>query len=173
MKFAITNTPPERRLTWSILAHFPAGRAWPGPTPALRAPFVAAFLVKLQEGKPYMSKLREFLVEHPALVWVLGFALVPSESAAYGFDVDASVPSCKQFSRVLRNLPNDTLQFLLTSTVHLLRDALPPDLLFGDAISLDTKHILAWVRENNPKDFPHRDRFDKTRQPKGDPDCKL
>ena len=39
-------------------------------------------------------------------------------------------------------------------------------------ISLDTKHILAWVKENNPRCFVE-ERFDKTRQPKGDPDCKL
>ncbi len=28
-----------------------------------------------------------------------------------------------------------------------------PDELVGDTISLDTKHILAWVRENNPKAY--------------------
>ncbi|MBE7471966.1 MAG: hypothetical protein HS114_22755 [Anaerolineales bacterium] len=41
-------------------------------------------------------------------------------------------------------------------------------------ISLDTKHILAWVKENNPKAYVlEGDRLDKTRQPKGDRDCKL
>ena len=34
------------------------------------APFVAAYLVKLQEQKPYLTKLREYLVEHPPLIWV-------------------------------------------------------------------------------------------------------
>jgi hypothetical protein len=39
---------------------------------------------------------------------------------------------------------------------------------------MDTKHILAWVKENNPKAYLKRsERFDKTRQPKGDPDCRL
>jgi hypothetical protein len=45
--------------------HFPERdphRPWPGPTPAPRAPFVAAYLVKLHEGKSYMSNLRDYLV---------------------------------------------------------------------------------------------------------------
>lgn len=42
----------------------------------------------------------------------------------------------------------------------------------NDCISVDTKHILAWVKENNPKAYVDN-RFNKTQQPKGDPDCKL
>jgi len=73
---------------------------------------------------------------------------------------------------VLRNLPNPCLQFLLTSIVTALQQELPADLNFGDAVSLDTKHILAWVRENNPKDYvPERHNPDK--QPRGDRDCRL
>jgi hypothetical protein len=56
--------------------HFPERdphRPWPGPQPAPRAPFVAAYLVKLDQQKRYVSDLREYLAEHPALVWVLGF----------------------------------------------------------------------------------------------------
>ena len=63
-------------LDWEQFPERSTGRAWPGPTPALRAPVVAAYLVKLHEGKPYMSNLREFLVEHPALVWEIGRAHV-------------------------------------------------------------------------------------------------
>ncbi len=42
----------------------------------------------------------------------------------------------------------------------------------GECVSLDTKHILAWVKENNPKTYVV-DRFNKAKQPAGDPDCKL
>ena len=42
----------------------------------------------------------------------------------------------------------------------------------GECISVDTKHIIAWVKENNPKAYVS-ERYDKTQQPKGDPDCKL
>jgi hypothetical protein len=158
-------------LDWEHFPERPTNRAWPGPQPHPRAPFVAAFLVKLAEEKRTMPDLRQFLVEHPALVWVLGFRLVPSTTHAPGFDVDASLPDRRQFSRVLRELSNEHLQFLLSSTVHLLQAELPEEVV-GETISLDTKHILAWVKENNPKSFVP-DRFHKTRQPAGDPDCKL
>jgi len=157
--------------------HFPERdpqRAWPGPTPAPRAPFVAAFLVKLHEGKTYMSDLRTYLGEHPALVWVLGFPLQPADQFPWGFDVQASLPTARHLGRVLRTLPNAALQFLLAGTVHLLQQELPPEVGFGQVISLDVKHILAWVKENNPKAYvKEHDRLDKTRQPQGDRDCKL
>jgi hypothetical protein len=129
-------------------------------------------LVKLDQEKRTMSGLRRYLVEHPALVWVLGFPLVASDASPWGFDVERSVPSRKQLGRVLRKLPNAAAQFLLDGLVTVLQQELPPDVDFGDAISLDTKHIIAWVRENNPKDYI-KDRYDKTKQPKGDPDCRL
>ena len=143
--------------------HFPERdrhRPWPGATPAPRAPFVAAYLVKLDQDKRYMSDLRSYLVDHPALVWVLGFPLVASAAQPWGFDVKASVPSRKQLGRVLRKLDNAALQFLLGGIVNALKEELPPGVNFGDAISVDTKHIIAWVRENNPKDYVH-DRYDK------------
>ena len=56
--------------------------------------------------------------------------------------------------------------------MHLLRRELPAAVNFGDVIALDTKHILAWVEENNPKQYV-KERYNKTKQPKGDPDCKL
>lgn len=160
------------RLDW---AHFPTrdpARAWPGIPPKLRAPYVAAFLVKLDQGLDHMTDLRTFLVAHPGLVWLLGFELAPSTATPWGFDADACLPTQRQFSRVLRTLPNPALQFLLDCTLDLVRSELPPDLPFGDEIALDTKHIIAWVKENNPNRFaPHR--CDKTIQPPGDPDCKL
>jgi len=130
--------------------HFPERdphHPWPGPQPQPRAPYVAAFLVKLEEQKRYMSDLHKFLVEHPALVWVLGFPLVPSDQYAYGFDVEASLSCPRHFSRVLRTLPPSPLQFLLDSTVKLLQADLPPDVVLGEASSLDTKHIIAWVKD--------------------------
>ena len=42
----------------------------------------------------------------------------------------------------------------------------------GDCISLDTKHILAWVKENNPKAYV-QERFQQTQTTAGDPDCNL
>ncbi|MBK8051526.1 MAG: hypothetical protein IPK16_33235 [Anaerolineales bacterium] len=73
---------------------------------------------------------------------------------------------------LLHDLPNAWLQTLLDQTVEQLAATCPPGHVFGDEISLDTKLILAWVKENNPKEFVP-DRFNKHRQPQGDPDCKL
>ncbi len=161
-------------LAWD---HFPERNpnyAWPGPIPHPRAAYVASFIIKLHEDKNYMSDLRGYLVEHPALVWLLGFHLVADDTCTHGFDVEASLPTARHFGRILRELPNDVLQFLLTSTVQLLANELPPEVNFGEAISMDTKHIIAWVKENNAKAYVKQsDRLDKTRQPKGDPDCKL
>lgn len=153
---------PERNL--DVIHGFP-------PVPF--APFVAACLVKLDRQLPYMSRLREYLLQHPALTWLLGFPLVPSRRYSWGFDVEASLPSARHFTRLLRRVPNDILQWLLDETVRLIQTELGSEVPnFGEAISLDTKHIIAWVRENNPKDYV-KDRYDKSKQPAGDPDCRL
>jgi len=161
-------------LAWD---HFPERDLetdWGMPTMPY-APFVAACLVKLDQQKVYMSKLREYLDEHPALVWALGFPLVASPRYAWGFDVEASLPTHRHFTRMLRKVPNASLQFLLDSTVSLIQAELATEITdFGRAISLDTKHIIAWVKENNPKAYLLRsDRYDKSRQPSSDPDCRL
>ncbi len=159
-------------LDWAHFPERPTNHPWPGPTPAPRAPYVAAYLIKLNEGLRSLGKLRTYLCEHPALVWSLGFPLVADPTATHGFDVVRSVPPRRQLGRVLRELDNAAAQFLLDGTVQLLRLELPADSNFGDVISLDTKHIIAWVQENNPKAYVS-ERYDKTKQPKGDPDCKL
>lgn len=151
----------------------PDGQQWRGSDPQATAPYVAAMLIKIDRQLPHLSDLRQFLVDHPALPWVLGFPLVPSTQFRWGFDVEASLPSHHHFTRLMRKLPNDSLQFLLSSSVSLIQNQLPDHLNFGDAVSLDTKHILAWVRENNPKEFIKGGRFHKEKQPKGDPDCRV
>jgi hypothetical protein len=155
--------------------HFPERdphRAWPGPQPLPRAPFVAAFLLKLDQNLRYMPTLRDYLVDHPPVVWVLGFPLVPTDAFSWGFDADKSLPTARHFGRILRTLPNAALQFLIDGLVAQIQAELPPDVAFGEAISCDTKHIIAWVKENNPKAYV-KDRYIKTNQPKGDPDCRL
>ncbi len=137
------------------------------------ASFAAACLVKLDQHLVYMSHLRQYLIEHPALVWILGFPLSPSSLTSWGFDVTISLPTARHFTRMLRSMPNAVSQYLLDETVCLLQAELIAESDdFGQAISLDTKHIIAWVRENNPKDYVEN-RYDKSKQPSGDPDCRL
>lgn len=156
--------------------HFPERdprRPWPGFTPCARAPFVAAFLVKLDQQKRYMSNLRDYLVDHPALIWILGFPLQPDPSFPWGFDPQASVPDKRLFLTILRTLDNQVLQFLLDSTVQIIKQELPPEVDFGQTVALDTKHLIAWIKENNPRTFIKQGRYDKTNQPAADPDCRL
>jgi len=162
-------------LPWPDFPERLTDRPWPGRAPDPRAPFVAAYLVKLHEGKRFMSDLRTFLIKHPALVYYLGFQRLPDPSAPHGFDVATTVPKRRHLSTVLRTLPTDSLQFLLSATVQLLRASLSPEerATFGDTIALDTQALLAWVKENNPKQFIKEGRLDKDRQPTGDLDCKL
>lgn len=133
------------------------------------AAYVAAYLVKLEQQLPTFGHLRRFLCMHPALVWALGFPIVNDDRGR--LDVEASLPSQQHFSRKLTRLPNPILHSLLDSQVVWLQDQFGDP--FGDVISVDTKHILSWVKENNPKAFIKEGRFDKTKQPAGDPDCKL
>jgi hypothetical protein len=80
---------------------------------------------------------------------------------------------------ILRELRPEQAAFLLRASVQLLDRELPPLLAqeqqppLGQDISLDTKHILAWVKENNPKTYCREGRFDKHNLPKGGPDCRL
>jgi hypothetical protein len=141
------------------------------PAPLPYGPFAAACLIKLDQRLPSMGALRQYLIDHPALVWLCGFPLTPARNS-YGFDAAASLPTHRHLTRLLRQMPNAVPQALLDSSVVCLQAELAatPDL--GQTIALDTKHILAWVKENNPKQYVEA-RYDKTKQPKGDPDCKL
>ncbi len=138
------------------------------------APFLAACLVKIDQHMHSMAQLRRYLVEHPALTWALGFPLVPSSTRPWGWDIERSVPTSRHFTRMLRTVPSAILQGVLDTTVIRLKAALPPESGFGQTISLDTKHILAWVKENNPNAYIEADhRHNPHRQPTGDPDCRL
>ncbi len=155
--------------------HFPErnlARSWGQPTIPFAA-LAAAGLIKLNEHLASMQDLHRCLTEHSGFIPLLGFPPASAPRPPVSFQPRASLPTPRHFTRLLRALPNAALQFLLTDTVRLIRAELaacgaPPI----TCISLDTKHILAWVTENNPKAYVTH-RFDKTRQPAGDPDCRL
>ena len=159
-----------RLLDWRVLPKDERHSCF-GRQPVPLAAYVGAFLVKLDHQLPTVARLRRFLVAHPALVWALGFPL-PAGTAGAGFDVEGAVPSARHLNRVLRELPNHHLQALLDAQVRQVQGFLPDEVI-GETIALDTKHILAWVKENNHKQFIEEGRYDKHRQPKGDSDCKL
>ena len=135
------------------------------------AAYVGTFLLKLDQRLPTFGSTYRFLRQHPALIWALGFPLVPDPRTVHGFNIEASLPTQRHFSRKLSEIPNEVLQNLLDAQVTALQKQFGPS--FGQVVSWDTKHILSWVKENNPKAYIKEGRFDKTEQPAGDPDCKL
>lgn len=138
--------------------------------------YVGAYLVKLDRQLPTFGALRRFLREHPALVWALGFPLVKKSGTLDELDPDASLPGHKHFTKKLGLIPNETLHALLDAQVATFQAHFGKG--FGEIVSIDTKHILAWVKENNPKAYPDKDENGQPiernkQQPAGDKDCKL
>ena len=119
--------------------HFPErnlARRWCHPAVSYAA-FAGAMLVKLNEGQESMGDLRQYLVEHPGLIPLLGFRAVRSRVHACGFDPDASLPTQRHLTRMLRETPNSALQFLLADSVRLIREELRQHQVeVGECISL-------------------------------------
>ena len=159
-------------IDWGGFPQRAQSRTWPGPEPQSPLPYVIAFLIRIDQRHQSMGELVDLLRQQPELAWLAGFASAMDERHYSPSAAAAAVPTAANFSQMLRFLPHAWFQYLLDQTVHLLHDALPADVAFGDAVSFDTKHIIAWVKENNPKEHLP-DRFDKNRPPAGDRDCKL
>jgi hypothetical protein len=154
---------------WSLVPERDARRCWPGPCPHPPAAYSKALLVKLHEGKPYVTQLRTFVLEHPLLVLELGFRPVPDPTCRYGFDVARTVPGDRWLRHQQSTLTHATLTALRTGTVQAADASIPG---FATTVAVDVQHIVSWVRENNPTEtIAHR--FDPERRPKGDPDSRL
>ena len=132
--------------------------------------YVGAYLVKIEYQLSTFGQLHHYLRSHPGLVWGLGFPLVADKESEYGFNIEKSLPTQRHLARKLSELPNEVLSNLLDGQIDWLKENC--DASFGQTVSIDTKHIIAWVKENNPKQFVEN-RYDKEVQPEGDPDCKL
>ena len=156
-------------LDWSALDQREAQRCAPGPRPHPEAAYLKAFLIRICEEKRYMTQLRAFLVEHPLLVLELGFRLVLDSTQPYGFDVQRTVPSARWLREKLQRLDPILLHTLLQATVTALQVEIPG---LGETVAFDVKHLYAWVKENNPRQYV-KERYDKDHQPAGDPDCRL
>jgi len=156
-------------LDWTRVAERDERRAWPGSPPHPRSAYIKALLVKLVEGKRYVSQLRRYLVEHPVLVLLLGFRPVWDASQPYGLDVERTVPGERWLRHQQQHLPPSELQGLLANTVSALQAEIPG---LGVTVAIDVKHIYAWVKENNPKAYVSEP-FNPEHQPRGDPHARL
>ena len=156
-------------LDWSCLPEPDPLHPLPGPRPHPLSAYVKALLVKIWEGKPYQTHLRQFLLDHPLLVLELGFRPDLDASQPYSFRVHTTVPSARHFRRKQQTLDPCWLTDLLHATIAVLHDEIPGP---GETIAVDVKHIYAWVRHNNLRCYIG-ERFNPKEQPTGDPDCKL
>jgi len=156
-------------LDWNQVEERDESQPWPGSRPHPAQAYVKALLVKKYEKFDYVTDLRRFLVKHPLLVLELGFHPVKDSAQLYGFDVEETVPCARWLRHKQQVMDNGVLQALFRETVHHLQDEIPE---LGETPVIDTKHIYAWVKENNPREFI-TDRYDPEKEPTGDPDCRL
>ncbi|GCE27882.1 hypothetical protein KDA_33660 [Dictyobacter alpinus] len=155
---------------WSVVDHWLARRSkCCGSHGHPLTAYLKAFLLRIKEGLLYAKQLRDFLCRHPLLIIELGFHLQLDPSADYGFDVERTLPTRYWFGEKLRQLDHTLLTDLLAATVAALKQEIPG---LGEVVAFDVKHIYAWVKENNWRAYVG-ERYDKTRIPVGDPDCKL
>lgn len=156
-------------LDWSVVGRWEAARSSRGRPGHPESAYLKACLIRIKEGLSYASDLRSFLVTHPLLVLDLGFHLVLDVTCPFGFDVERTVPCRYWWNQKLRELDRTLLQDLLAATVTALQAEIPG---LGETVAFDVKHLYAWVKENNERAYVP-ERYDKTQQLKGDPDCKL
>jgi hypothetical protein len=138
-----------------------------GPKKNTSEVYAKAFLIKVNEKLQHSSELRDFFLEHPQLIPLVGFYHVYNETTGT-LNLQRTVVSARHFRRKLQTIENQHLKLLLKQTLDQLQDR---DLLKGTTIA-DTTEILAWVKENNLKQRVDN-RFDKTRSIKGFPPCSL
>ncbi len=131
--------------------------------------YVKVFLVMLEEGIKSSEELRRFLLKHPALVLFLGFKVKGiSRDLPFGFDIQETVPSARHLRRKLQEMDNSCPKLLLYDTIVNIQDLR----LLNGTVSIDTKEIMAYVKENNPKQYV-KDRYKKDNIPPGDKTCAL
>ncbi len=144
-------------------------KPWPGTRPHPEKSYIKALLVKKCENFAYITELRRFLVKHPLLVLELGFIPVDDDQQPYGFDVEQTVPCDRWLRHKQQRMSNEILQTLFKKTVEALQVEISG---LGHTIVGDTKHIYAWVKQNNPREYI-TGRYDPDKQPTGDLDCRL
>lgn len=101
----------------------------------------------------------------------LGFEMVnnPTVAEACGFNILKPLPNVERFSSFLQDTENQILAGVRNA---LVRELISCGLITGKILSTDTCPIQAPVKENNLKTIV-KDRFDKDKLPKGDPDARL
>jgi len=86
-----------------------------------------------------------------------------------GFDITKPLPSYWTFERFIKNIANDVLKQIMQTQVLRLVEL---NIITPENLGLDSTPEFANTKQNNPKSFD-KNKFKKSKQPKGDKDCKL
>ena len=117
-----------------------------------------ALIYKNLKQLPTLFDLATSLIDNPSLATTCG--LLPNKSL-YSLE--------ERLSSFLKDSPNDLLQ---TIRVNLVNQLIKLKEISGNFLSIDSAAVPIGVRENNLK-TSIKDRFDKNRSPKKDPQAKL
>ena len=128
-----------------------------GRKPILREAILKALVFKNLKSIPNLTELYRNLIDNP------------SAALCCGFDIHDPIPSIERFSSFLNDIPNKELAHIKN---QLVRELIKLNAISGKYLSIDSCPILANVKENNLKTNV-KNRFDKTKFPKGDPDARL
>ncbi|MFQ5822399.1 MAG: transposase [Candidatus Heimdallarchaeota archaeon] len=128
-----------------------------GRPPFPKEAILRALIYRHLRGLPSLADLAFELENNPTMAEVLGFSTFHHP------------PSKERFSCFLRTTNNDDLQHIRLGLVSTLKNE---SVITGRITALDSCAIEANVRENNLKTAV-KDRFDKSRRLKGDPDARL
>jgi len=123
------------------------------PQPGL----LRALIYKNLKPLPTLYDLAVDLVDNPSIT--LKCNLAPSHHLAL----------VERFSSFLKDTPNIHLQIIRK---RLVQELIELGQIKGNLLAIDSCPLLAKVKENNLKTSV-KNRFNKTKTPKGDPDCRL
>ncbi|NIR50360.1 transposase [candidate division KSB1 bacterium] len=128
-----------------------------GRKPIQREAILQALIFKSLKSISTLTELRRELHDNP------------SAALCCGFDIRKPIPSVERFSAFLRETENKELAHIRNQLVHQLIEL---SIIDGKYSAIDSCPILANVKENNLKTNV-KNRFDKTKPPKGDLDVRL
>lgn len=128
-----------------------------GRKPFSRQSLLRAIIFKNLKGIPTLTELVTELKDNP------------SAAIRCGFNILKPLPSVERFSSFLKNVTNKELQKIRIQLVH---ELIHLAVITGEYLSIDSCPIPAHVKENNLKTIV-KNRFSKTRIPKGSPDARL
>lgn len=129
-----------------------------GRPPTSKPALLNALIYKNLKQLPTLFELASILVDNSSLATTCG--LLPNKTL-YSLE--------ERLSSFLKDTPNELLE---TIRINLVNQLIRINQISGNFLSIDSAAVPAVVRENNLK-TSIKDRFDKSKPPKRDPDARL